>query len=803
MMKQILQIVFFLITPGSLVAQYDISGKIIDEREIGVSFANVLLLNAADSSLVKGSITDADGNYSIANVDLGNFIIRSSMVGYEQAFSNVSLSSNSVTVGDLVLNESSTELEAVVVEAEKPLYEQKIDRMIVNVSSSPIMAGNTVLEVLEKSPGVAVNRQNSQVTMNGKNGVSVMINGKMTRMDMQILFNMLSNMPSDNIEKIELITTPPANLDAEGNAGFINLVLKKNDQDGINGSVSGMIGRRTKRVFNVSGAINYRKNKFNAFAEFNYADNPGVLSGNGDNVIRKEQYDFQSTNSLKDYIRPKFVTGRIGVDYYLSEKSIIGILGAMTVQHQQGNGENHAYYDIEPGVDTTFTGVSTWQEFFEQYMYNINFQQGIGDNQQLNIDFDYFTYLQGQPRTYGYQFTPENQQSSILEDLYIKKKTPIDIWVGKLDYKIDISDQLVLEAGVKSTLNDVENDVLAERLESGTRTIDPLFTSFTRMNEDIIAGYTSLSAKFSDLWSLKAGLRYEHTVTDIRDEQGDQLVYRKYGNFFPTSYLSVNLSKFSKLNFAYSYRISRPTFFNLAPFILFGDANTLWTGNPNLLPALNHSFRTNYSYKGINLSLSFDQVSDNIAEFQAIQIPNTNITQFSAINIDRKNLWNLSISLPITVTKWWEMTNSFIGMNTHMLTTYFDEYKDISNTSFMLNTTQSFLLPGKYSVQVSGVYRSRRLLGLALRDPNGMVTLGVRKVFEKNRGTINLNFTDIFRTNNFKRAINTPESDYYVISELYFDVQAIRLTYTNSFGNNKLKSRSKRQTGSAEDLKRL
>ena len=189
-MKPFYLLPFLLAISPPLLAQYSIRGRITNELHSGVAFANVLLLNVPDSTLMKGSVADQDGNYQLTGITHGNYIIQSYMVGFAKSYSPAIefKTEKAITIGDIILREDTRQLDEVVVKAEKPLYEQTIDRMEINVQSSPIMAGNSVLEILERSPGVMVDRQNSLVRMNGKNGVSVMINGKMTRMDMTALF---------------------------------------------------------------------------------------------------------------------------------------------------------------------------------------------------------------------------------------------------------------------------------------------------------------------------------------------------------------------------------------------------------------------------------------------------------------------------------------------------------------------------------------------------------------------------------------------------------------------------------------
>ena len=786
-------------------AQFTINGRIADEHDTGVPFANVLLLNISDSVLIKGAVADQDGYYNFTNVSRGDFILQSYSIGFAKSYSREIRfrTENVITMDDIILKEDSKELEEVVIKAEKPLYEQTIDRMVVNVQSSPIMAGNSVMEVLERSPGITVDRQNFGVRMNGKNGVSVMINGKMTRMDMTALFGMLDGMPASNVEKIELITTPPANFDAEGNAGFINIVLKTNDYAAVNGTIFGMAGHGRRALFMAGGSINYRHKKFNIYADynFNYNKKHGIVDI--ENEIQNPQYDFKSTSRADRFGGFNLSTGRMGIDYYVSPKTVIGLLGTFFIRDWSQHTDYRALYSIEPGIDTLVTGVRIDENPRRQYMANVNLQHKFDDRQQLNIDLDYFVYSSDQFQTYSNEYFLESGQSIHTEDLRMDKITPLSILVGKIDYTLKASGAFTLEAGVKATISDLENDIKTERLNGNDWQTDPIFSDFSTMDEDILAAYSSVSLKLNEKLSLKAGLRYEHTTTDLKDEDGRQVVYRDYGNFFPSAFLSQKLTDQSSINLAYSYRISRPQFSEMAPFVLFIEPKTFITGNTNLLPALTHSLKTTYTIKNINLSFEYNRIKDAFARFQPMRIPETNSTILSTINLDQTDMYNLTLSLPITVTSWWEMNNNISGISSHVTSVYYDEPMEVSQNWYSIMTTQNFILPQKFSVELSGMYFFGSLSGIATGKPYGMASVGVRKELGNNGGILNLNFSDMFNTMIIKSSATTEQFNMNSGYTLNFDTRAIKLTYTKSFGNNKLKSRSKRKTGSEDDLKRV
>ncbi|NNL93006.1 MAG: hypothetical protein HKO66_12275, partial [Saprospiraceae bacterium] len=263
---------FIIVCQKSLLySQGNLKGKVIDDNQEALAYANVLLLNSIDSSLIRGELTDDGGNYTFESVDQGSYLISSSYLGYSDYYSEIIKISNNqdLRMDDIILSEGVS-LDEVQVVAKKALFEQKIDRLVVNVASSLTSAGGTALEVLEKSPGVIVNRQSNNISLVGKDGLSVMINGKLTYQPVESIIQMLEGMPSDNIESIEIITTPPANFDAEGNAGFINIILKERTDMGLNGNWSASVGYGRGETASANLGLNYRKDKLNIFYNYSY-----------------------------------------------------------------------------------------------------------------------------------------------------------------------------------------------------------------------------------------------------------------------------------------------------------------------------------------------------------------------------------------------------------------------------------------------------------------------------------------------------------------------------------------------------
>ena len=410
-----------------------------------VPFANVLLLNASDSVLVVGDVTNDNGEFNLSGISRGNYVLQFSMIGFADRFMSEFLMTGGGDVknlGPLILSENVSQLAEVRVVAKKPLFEQKIDRMVVNVATSITSAGNTAIEVLERTPGVNVNRAQGRLSLSGKDGVVVMINGKESRMPAEGVISLLESMSADNIETIELIHTPPANFDAEGNAGFINIVLKKNLDDGLNGSYSLNFGYGTAPKSGVSGNFNLRKNKLNFFGDYawDFKNTPSQFT-NFRSIISNGVV--METSAISDRIPTLLHThnGRLGLDYNLSDKTILGVL--------VGGLFRDWYMEALNKVTTKSGGIVTGRLLipneedneWTHLLTNVNLSHQISEKSKINFDFDYAYYYFDNPSNYNYQTLGDN--GSVTDEMKqrLVKETPMDIYVGKIDYSKKLTDK--------------------------------------------------------------------------------------------------------------------------------------------------------------------------------------------------------------------------------------------------------------------------------------------------------------------------------------------------------------------------
>ena len=788
----------------NLNAQKQISGLVEDTNGV-LAYVNVLLLQSSDSSLVTGNLTDEKGVFLLDEIEAGEYLLQVHMVGFQNQYSekfSLEKKSGVYTFPKITLLESTAELNEVQVVAKRALIEQKIDRMVVNVSNSVTSAGNTALEILRRSPGVAVNPQTNSISMSGKNGVVVMINGKISRIPMDALIAMLDGMSSDNIDKIELIHTPPANFDAEGNAGFINIVLKKNQNDGFNGGYSFNAGYGKKEKLGGGINLNYRKNKVNVFGDYswNYNNNPQFFTNyrsfqfEGNTIENKGTGDREPT-------RTHVHNAQLGLDIQLSEKTVLGVLGSWLDRSWDMDAINKTEVKENGTLISRLEIPNNEQNESYRILGNINLQHQIDKTQKINFDFDYAYFYNDNPSAYLNQTFDASDNLLEETELRVSKITPMNIFVGKFDYSKSFNENINFDFGIKGTLTAFDNDVLVEDKVGSEWIRVSFFSSEANMRENIAAAYTGLSWKISDKLNLKTGLRYEYTDVNLSSTEQPNLVDRKYGRLFPSLFISNKMNETNTVQFSYSRRINRPSFLQLAPFFYFQDPTTVVTGNPLLQPSISDAVRASYIWNTFTLSTEYTFTDQVIGDFQPEIDQSTNTQVNGAKNFINAQNVSTTISIPLTIKDWWTLRTSWTAQWNEFKDEIDNEEVKFRQKSWYVNGSSVITLPKKFSIEISGNYFAPQLAGSVIWESFNTVNIGVQKEFG-NGSRLGFSVNDIFLGGNWRGRLDDPSVDFIYEGYYGFSERVFRLNYSHRFGNSKMKSARKRATGAAEEIRR-
>jgi Outer membrane protein beta-barrel family/Carboxypeptidase regulatory-like domain len=777
-----------------------VAGRVIETSKKPLPFATVLLLKAADSSLVKGAISTENGRYEFENLPLGRYLVSATMVGYAKVFGSafeLTASNAPLLLPDLTVTEATQTLGEVKVVTQKPFIEQQIDRTVLNVENSSVSAGSTALEVLEKAPGITVDQQNDRLVVKGKQGVIVQIDGKQTFLSTQELMNLLRNTPADNIEKVEIISNPSAKYDAAGNSGIINIKTKKNKNFGTNGTATLGTGYGRYEKANASLNLNHRVGKINAFGNYSYFRNRNF---NEQQIYRNIPFEGKTTifdQNGNNINRNNGHNAKVGLDWFIDKKHTVGVLLSGFDNHFNGSSLSNTLISAPTG-QTLLSTTNAPNNTFQNITANLNYKYELGKSRELTADADY-SYFDGQSGNFLDSRFTNLQGELTLTDL-VRNNMPsnIGIWAGKIDYVHPLKKGKI-ETGWKSSWVQTDNDMKFETNTDQQWRIDPTRTNRFKYDENINALYLNYATAIGKKTQLQTGLRVENTHSVGNSVTLNSVIDRNYTNLFPSVFVSQTLDSNNVLNLSYSRRIDRPNYQDLNPFESFLDPFTFQRGNPFLRPQFTNSFSLTHVFKGfISTTLSYARTTDLIQEQAPDQIAAENKTFVTSVNVDKFDNYSLNVSFPLPINKWWTMQNNLTVFHNRYQTVYREGLFDVSITAYNLYSSNNFKLSKTLSAEVSAFYNSAGLFGFFRNEPMGAFNLGVQKSWLGGKLRGRLNFQDPFWLNQFRGSTEFQDLNFSVRSRWESRVARVSLTYR--FGNQNVKASRQRQT-SAEDLR--
>ncbi|MDF9796064.1 hypothetical protein OKW21_001327 [Catalinimonas alkaloidigena] len=787
----------------SAEAQHQLSGKVKDENSQAVPFANVLVMNPQDSSLVKGTITDTTGHFVIERITEGNYIVSAQMVGYKSTFSPVMSINDDKVMADIQMIETTTELNEVVVSATKPMMEMTPNALVVNVEASPILKNGTAREILEKSPGVTVD-QDGNISVKGKSNVLVYLDGKPTYLSDSDLSQLLESTSAENIEKIEIMDNPPAKYDAEGNAGIINIVRKKSSDMGLNGNVSVGVGYGNYPKLNPSLNLNYRSEKVNLFGNYSHYYSKKVQNNDifrnipyrtelGDTAITT----FDQSSRMINWVHNN--NFRSGADWYVAPKSTIGVLVSGNFGEWNGDAKNTTilggvYDNPYDGLNAENRSGNNWTNI----TYNLNFKQELANGGELSFDADYAVWdRESYQKNDNFYFSNEGETTEPPLLVRTNMNTNIDILAIKADYSTTIFGDWGLESGLKTSKVTTDNNLDFNTIEDGELQKDTLRSNRFQYDEQIHAAYLNVSKKFNEAWQLQAGLRGEYTSSMGYSVTLDSAAEREYFNLFPSASLSYTMSENHSFSLSYSRRIDRPNYSNLNPFEFFLDRFTFERGNPFLNPQYTNAYGLNYGFKSaVFLTLNYNETNDAIT--QVLEQDEESQTTFqTTVNLDKQRNYSANIAAPLPLTQWWVMNFNLTGFYNTIESSFSEGGQvDKSRLSYMARMQNTFTLPGDIKFELMGMYQSPQLWGIFEIQEQYQIDAGISKSVGKLK--IQASLDDVFNIRNNR--VNIVQGDIDTVVKNKWESRVFMLNLSYRFGNDKVKQARKRGTAS-DDLR--
>ncbi len=798
----------FMLMAATVQAQ-QVTGVVKDKEGKGLEKSTVSLLKAKDSSVVKLVVTGDNGRYTVSALLPGSYLVSASFVGYSTAYSQpFELSGSGMAVPDLTISKATGNLKEVLVTSQKPMIEVKADKTILNVEGTINAVGYDALELLRRSPGVMIDKDDN-VSLAGKNGVQVFIDGKPSPLSGSDLANYLKSLQSAQIEAIEIITNPSAKYEAAGNAGIINIKLKKNKTFGTNGSVNAGFVQGVYPKYNGGLNLNHRNKSINVFGTYNYNNGKNLMTF----TSKKVQFDtsFDQTNRITFKNNTHGFKG--GIDYFINAKSTIGAVLSGNIADNDISTSGPMYFTYIPNNQLVkiLKATNTNDMSRDNMNANLNYRYAVTGGTELNIDADYGFFKirsdQYQPNYY-YLANGTTETSRVIYSML--SPTNIDVYSIKADYEQNYKGGR-LAIGGKIGIVNTDNDFKRYDIFTSSKILDTAKSNRFDYKENINALYVNYNKQLKKGIMFQFGLRAENThsngiSTGFKKVTNSWVGYdstfkRDYTDLFPSAALTFNKNPMKQWTIAYSRRIDRPAYQDLNPFEFKINEYTFMKGNTELRPQYTNSFSITNIYKyRLTTKLNYSHVNDIFARIpDTIDKTKGFLTQKNLANQD---IVSISISYPFQY-KWYSFFATTNANYSHYVADFGGgsrkvDLKVFSVTYFMQN---SFKLGKGWTGEVSGLFLSPSVWqGVIKSKAMGTVDLGLQKTLFKGNGTIKIAVSDVFQTMKWGGT-----SDFAGVNSSFNgqgEIPQYKLNFNYRFGSNQIKGARQRKSAVEEETKR-
>lgn len=789
-------------------AQTVIRGSVIADNNGPLESASISLVRNTDTIVFRNTITNKEGKFNISGIPAGMYYLRISAVGHNMVHGTaftIRESTKLIEIPPFVLHKQTSDLQAVEVVVKKPFIEQKSDRILVNVDASPSNTGASVMDILEKSPGVSVDKDGN-ISLKGKQGVTIMIDNRPTYMSAAQLATYLKGLPSSSIDQLEIMSNPSAKYDAAGNSGIINIKTKKNKARGFNGSATLTYTQGKYAKPGGSLNLNYRENKFNFFLNSGYTYWQGFqeldINRNYVDVGTKKINSIFTQNTHMKFLSPE-LNLKFGMDYFPDAKTTIGIVLSAYQNNETNNSQSNINLKNAYNVtDSLVQSIGNIHGKWSNGTINLNFRRQFDSSgRELTADADYINYKSSSDQMFQNNTYDPNMKPVSSNILNGDLPSIINIYSLKTDYTHPFQEGFKLEAGLKSSYVATDNKANYFDVTGSDRIPDTTKTNYFVYHENINAGYLNLARKFKK-WNFQAGLRIENTNYDGHQygniytiNNNDSSFRRSYVNAFPTAYITYDLNDKNVFNLNFGRRIDRPDYGDLNPFLFFLDEYTYQAGNPYLQPQISTNIEISHTYHNVlTTTLNYSNTKNFFAEtFQ--QEGHATIVRRG--NIGRRENAGIAFSLNLAVTKWWN-TTLYLNVNYNQFTgELYGEELNVSTVQGMGNMNNMFKLGKGWSTELSGWYRSSGLEGQVYIHPMGQMSAALVKQILKEKGSLKLGIRDAFYTQQARGTIDFQQTEATFHNSR--DSRQLSLSFTYRFGKAIKGVQNNRHSGGADD----
>ncbi|MCH2234511.1 MAG: TonB-dependent receptor [Crocinitomicaceae bacterium] len=798
-MRHLLSLTLFLIVCQLSYAQEigGVKGKILGQ-EGPIEFATVMVKSTSDSSLVKAGYTDSLGNYSLMGILPGNYYLSAKAMGQMQYNSEpFDLENSIIEMASIEMEPNQEVMDVVTVTQIRPIVEVQPDRTVFNVANTVNSTGSNGFDLLRKAPGVIIDNNNN-IILEGKSGVQFYIDNKASYLAGEDMINFLKSLQASDIDKIEIITQPSSKYDAAGNAGIINIILKRDQSIGTNGSLNAGYSYGWNHRYNGGLSLNHRTKKFNIY---------GMYSGNGGNsgmfmIFERNQNDVNYNQRTDNLWNRQGNNAKVGVDFFANDKHTFGFLATGYYQSTDGTTESitNIFADSVNYIQQKLVSENNTEGRNYQVAGNLNYRFADTLGHELTIDLDYAVYDRiadaFQPNIYQ-----DGQLGTELFSNIYRMNTPtsIDIATAKMDYSQNLF-KGKFSAGVKYSLVTTDNNFEFFDVIGGEDILNTDRSNQFVYSENINAGYINYAQNLNRKWSIQGGLRYEYTISQgiLTSTQENELdrVKRTYGNLFPSGGITFVPNMMNMFSLTYSRRIQRPNYQSLNPFVSQSDELSFRQGNPFLQPQYTDNFKLSHTFAyRFTTSISYSHISDFSAEVtDTLGFDRSFIT---TRNVADQDIISFGLSIPLTINKWW---NVYVGIDAFYAkyTANDEKFTELTQQTVSGFAQSSFLLKGGFKLEFSGWFSSPSVWGgTYVTQSMGSLNIALEKKFFEDRLVLRAAMQDVFFTSPWRADMTY--GDLYIWGTGGWESRQFAFNVNYNFGSKTIKGSRNRKTGLEEE----